>query len=98
LIFVEGTKGSIHLNPDLWLHVTTDAGTTVERHAPPSYEWADPRYAVVHASIVPCNANILSALQSGSPADTNGEDNLKTMRLVYSAYESIARNEVIHLA
>ena len=97
LIFVEGTKGTVELSPDLWLHVTTDAGTTVERHAPPVYEWADPRYAVVHASIVPCNANLLEALRSGSAAETSGEDNLKTMRLVYSAYESVAKNEVVHL-
>jgi predicted dehydrogenase len=97
LIFIEGSKGTIELAPDLWLHVTTAAGTTVERHAPPVYAWADPRYAVVHASIVPCNANLLRALQTGTAAETAGEDNLKTMRLVYSAYESTEQNQVIQL-
>jgi predicted dehydrogenase len=97
LAFIEGDKGTIELTPDLWLHVTTDAGTTVERHAPPAYAWADPQYAVVHASIVPCNANLLHALKTGTPAETSGEDNLKTMRLVYSAYESAANNQVVYL-
>ena len=97
LIFVEGTQGTLELTPDLWLRVTTAAGTTVERHAPPTYAWADPRYAVVHASIVPCNANLLHALQTGSAADTSGEDNLKTMRLVYAAYESVEANQVVCL-
>lgn len=97
LIFIEGTKGTLELTPDLWLRVTTAAGTTVEQHAPPVYAWADPRYAVVHASIVPCNANLLHALQMGRPADTSGEDNLKTMRLVYSAYESMTTNQVVNL-
>jgi D-apiose dehydrogenase len=97
LIFVEGTKGSVEVAPDLWLRVTTDAGTTVERHAPPFYAWADPRYAVVHSSIVPCNADLLHALKTGEAAETSGDDNLKTMRLVYSAYESVAQNQVIHL-
>lgn len=98
LIFIEGNQGSIELTPDLWLHVTTGAGTTVERHAPPSYEWADPRYAVVHSSIVPCNANLLAAIRRGEAAETSGADNLKTMRLVYSAYESAARNQVVDLS
>jgi predicted dehydrogenase len=97
LIFVEGTKGTLELTPDLWLRVTTAAGTSVERHAPPTYAWADPRYAVVHASIVPCNVNLLYALQTGTPADTSGEDNLKTMRLVYGAYESVETNQVVCL-
>jgi predicted dehydrogenase len=97
LIFVEGSQGTIELAPDLWLHVTTSTGTTVERVAPPTYAWADPRYAVVHASIVPCNADLLHALKSGSPAETSGDDNLKTMRLVYSAYESAERNQVVEL-
>ncbi len=97
LIFIEGTKGTLELAPDLWLRVTTAAGTVVERHAPPVYTWADPNYAVVHASIVPCNANLLHALQSGTPAETSGEDNLKTMRLVYSAYDSIEQKQVVDL-
>jgi predicted dehydrogenase len=98
LILIEGTEGTIELTPDLWVHVTSAAGTTVQRHAPPAYAWADPDYAVVHASIVPCNADLLQAIQSGTPAETSGEDNLKTMRLVYGAYESVERNQVVSLS
>jgi len=39
----------------------------------------------------------LVALYTGQPAETAGEDNLKTMRLVYRAYESAAANAVISL-
>jgi predicted dehydrogenase len=53
---------------------------------------------VVHASIVPCNADLLNALRTGQPAETSGEDNLKTMRLVYAAYESAATNRVVELS
>lgn len=97
LLFVEGDKGSVEVAPDLFLRMTTEAGTLVKQHAPPFYAWADPRYAVVHASIVPCNADLLNGLRNGTPAETSGEDNLKTMRLVYSAYESAIKNQVIHL-
>ncbi len=94
-VYIEGKKGTIELGPDFWIRVTTEEGTQARRYPPPRYAWADPDYAVVHASIVPCNANLLQALKTGEPAETSGEDNLKTMQLVYSAYESAARNQVI---
>jgi predicted dehydrogenase len=62
---------------------------------PPRYAWADPAYDVVHASIVPCNADLLKALKGEGPAETTGEDNLKTVRLVFAAYESAADKKVI---
>jgi predicted dehydrogenase len=87
-IFVEGDKGSIELAPDYWVRVTTARGTLAQRHPPPRHAWADPAYDVVQASIVPCNANLLAALQGRGRAETTGEDNLKTVRLVFGAYES----------
>ncbi|HXF62478.1 MAG TPA: Gfo/Idh/MocA family oxidoreductase [Caldilineaceae bacterium] len=98
LVFIEGKKGTIELAPGLWLRVTTEEGVLARQVTPPYYPWADPRYAVVHASIVPCNADLLDALKHGRPAETSGEDNLKTMRLVYAAYESAAANQVVHLS
>jgi predicted dehydrogenase len=97
LVVVEGRKGVIEVAPDYWIRVTTDEGTFSRRYPPPRYAWADPRYEVVHASIVPCNADLLRALKTGQPAETSGEDNLKTMRLVYKAYESAERDQVISL-
>ena len=95
--FVEGDLGSVELKPDYWLHITTASGTVRERCAPAQYPWADPAYAVVHASIVPCHANLVAALRGEQAAETTGEDNLKTMRLVHSAYESAQSGEAIKL-
>lgn len=89
-MFIEGTLGTLELAPDHWLRVTTAAGTLARRCPPPRYAWADPAYAVVHASIVPCNANLLGALRGDAPAETTGDDNLRTVRLVFAAYESAA--------
>ena len=50
-VFVEGKKGTIELGPDFWVRVTTDEGTHARRHPPPRYDWCDPDYNVVHASI-----------------------------------------------
>ncbi len=87
-LFVEGEKGSLELAADYSLRVTTEEGTHIRRVPPPRYAWADPAYDVVHSSIVPCNADLLRALQTGEPPETSGEDNLRTMELVFGSYES----------
>jgi D-apiose dehydrogenase len=96
-VFVEGERGSIELAPDFWLRVTTKDGTQSRRVPPPFFAWADARYALVHSSIVACNADLLRALQTNTPAETSGEDNLKTVKLVFAAYDSAARAAVVSL-
>jgi D-apiose dehydrogenase len=95
LIRVEGTLGSLQLAPGCRLSVTTEQGTVTSVVSPPHYSWVDPAYEVVHASMVPCNANILAGISGEQPAETTGQDNLKTVRLVFTAYESAARGNVI---
>jgi predicted dehydrogenase len=96
LIFVEAQRGSIELAPGFELRITTAGGTTV-RHVPPKpYPWVDPAYAVVQSSIVDCNADILRALRSGTAAETDALDNLRTLQLVFDCYQSAERSEVIH--
>jgi len=96
LVFVEASGGSVEVFPDYELHVTTSTGTRVSRHAPTRYSWADPGYEIVHSSIVPCQRDILHGLLGGI-AETTGEDNLKTSRLVFASYESAAKNQVVPL-
>jgi len=95
--FVEGERGSVEVGPDYWIRTTTKTGTHAQRCPPPRHAWADPAYDVVHASIVPCNANILGALRSNRPAETTGEDNLKTVQLVFAAYDSAAAGRAVRL-
>jgi predicted dehydrogenase len=97
LFHIEGTQGTVELGPDFWIRLTTDDGTFARRHPPQRFAWADPDYAVVHSSIVPCNADLLAGLRGEDPAETTGEDNLKTVRLVQRAYESAAENRVVPL-
>ena len=95
-IFVEGDKGSAELCPDYWIRVTTKNGTHAKRYPPPNYWWADPNYLVVHSSIVPCIGNLLEALRGEGPAETTGEDNLKTIILTSAAYDSARSGKTIH--
>lgn len=95
--FMEGPKGSIELAADYILRVTTSEGTHVTRHPPPRYAWADPRYDIAHASIVPCLKDLLGALRGETPGETTGYDNVRTLELVFGAYESAKRDEVIQV-
>jgi len=94
-MFIEGERGSLELGPDYWIRVTTKDGTLSKRVPPPRFSWADPAYDVVHASIVPCNANVLAGLKGEGQAETTGEDNLKTVRLVFGAYDSAEKDGVV---
>lgn len=94
-VLIEGEQGSLELGFDYWIRQTTAAGTFACRMPPPHYAWADPAYDLVHASIVPCNENSIQALRGGRTAETSGDDNLKTMQLVFSAYDSARDGQAI---
>jgi D-apiose dehydrogenase len=96
-VFVEGERGSARLDLDHWIRITTREGTLVNRYPPPRYPWADPAYDVVHASIAACNANLLAGLTGRGTVETTGEDNLKTVELVFKSYESAASGQEIRL-
>ena len=96
-ILVEGEQGSVELAPDFWIRVTTREGTHAQRCPPPFFAWADPRYAVVHTSMVACHANLLNALINKFAPETSAADNLKTLRLVHASYESAAAGRAVTL-
>jgi predicted dehydrogenase len=98
LIFIEGSRGSLELSQGFQVRVTTEQGTQLHRIPPQLYSWCNPAYALVQSSIVDCHANLLSALRGEGQAETTGQDNLKTMDLVFKSYESAAQNKLVVLA
>ncbi len=89
LVFIEGSKGSLELMPDYWIHETTVNGTEKKCLPPVMYPWADPAYAVAHSSIVDCHADLLRGLRERDyQPETCAEDNLKTLAIVFDAYKS----------
>jgi predicted dehydrogenase len=97
LAAVEGTEGGVSLGADYQLTVFNREGSLPCRVPPPHYAWADPAYALIHASIVDCHRNLLGSLHGRSQAETTGEDNLRTLELVFGAYESAATGSVVKL-
>jgi len=96
-IFVEGDKGSIYLGPGFEIRTTTIEGTQSEVVSFPTYEWADPDYIVNHESGIPINRNILDDMLGKGKAETTGEDNFETVKMVWASYESAASGEIIDL-
>jgi predicted dehydrogenase len=95
LLFVEGSEGSLEVAPGHSVRVTTREGTVATRHVPSRYPWCHPNYLVAQASMVPCNENLLFGISGSGPAETTGEDNLKTMELVFSSYDSASKSESV---
>lgn len=96
---IEGENGFLELDADFWIRETVKGeGTTAARHKPPRYAWADPLYDLVHASIVPCQLNLARALLGLEPGETSAADNLKTLQLVFGAYDSANQGQVLRLS
>jgi len=98
LMLIEGSKGSVRLDIGPEIRVTTKDGTTCEQVTPQRYRWQHPDYKVEPPSIVSCNRNILDDLLGRGKAETTGEDNFKTVTLVFSAYESARNNSVVQFS
>jgi predicted dehydrogenase len=97
LLLIEGDKGSIRLDPGLVIKITTQKGTVTENVHLDKYPWQTDRLTNEPPSIVACNRNILMDLEGKGRAETTGEDNFNTVRMVWAAYESAEANKVINM-
>lgn len=96
-LFVEADQGSLEIGPNFTLRTTTKQGTFLQRYPPPRYDWANPAYDLVHASIVDCTRNLLAGLRGQAEPETSAEDNLKTIELVFACYDSAEQRKAIQL-
>lgn len=97
LIEIEGSLGSIILNRNYEIVLTTEGKTSRFFAQPTSYPWVEKAYELVQSSIVDTNKQFLSYFQNGTHIETTAEDNIKTLELVFSAYESAQNNTLIYL-
>jgi len=94
LLLIEAEKGSIELAPDMTIKITDAGGTRVEKVEPQLYPWVNPEYALVHCSIVGTQANLLDGLRGGA-AETTGDDNYQTSRLIWACYHSAEHKKLV---
>lgn len=81
---IEGEKGTLYLRRDGVLRVITDAGE--EQHAFP----ADSELQGYQAA----QQHFIDCLRYGAEPETSGAETLKTMELVFGAYDSAAHNRL----
>lgn len=98
LMLVEGSSGSIRLDPDLVIKITTQEGTITENVPLEKFWWQTERLTNEPPSIVDCNRNILNDMLGRGKAETTGDDNLKTVEMVFSGYDSASNNKVIYFS
>jgi hypothetical protein len=94
LLLIEAEKGSIELAAGMTIRITDDQGTRVEKAIPQPYEWVNPEYALVHCSIVDTQVNLAQGLRGGV-AETTGEDNYQTSKLIWACYHSAEHQELV---
>jgi predicted dehydrogenase len=87
---IEGTAGSVLVDRQLQLRLTSGGQVKAEDLVPADFDAADPAAYVARQSVHEACTQILAAYRAGRPAATSGEDNLKTFALVEAAYRSAA--------
>ncbi len=89
-IIIEGDKGTLKLYMDGRITLIDIKGveTTVAENT--ELDHAESHYRL--------QSHYIECMNSGKPFQTSGEDNLKTMELIFSTYISADRHEVIHFA
>jgi D-apiose dehydrogenase len=97
MVAVEGTRGGVSLGADYSIRIFQGDGERQEKISLPQYAWINPAYELVHTSIVDCHRNLIAGIRRESTAETNCDDNLKTLELVYASYESAARQGSVHM-
>lgn len=96
-LLIEGEKGSIRLDGDFEISVTSPVGTSKEIVPMRVYHWQTDRLKPEPPSIVDINQNILDDMLGKGKAENTGDDNFETVKLVWAAYQSANSGKVIKL-
>ena len=88
LLEIDGAAGALRLAVGYRLTLTDQEGTREIDVSPPLLPWAERPWHNIQESVVAIQQHFVDQLTAGGVTETSGEDNLKTLALVYSAYES----------
>lgn len=92
LVEVDGSEGTLRLGADYQLTVHRRGGATQSlRCEPPLHAWAERPWHNIQDSVLNIQGHWLECLREGRQPQTSGEDNLRTLALVYDAYAAAGR-------
>ncbi len=92
LVHLEGARGSATLDPHYLLTTVTDAGVAHRDVAPQLYPWSAPPGQATQDAVVKIQSHWIDCLRTATVPETSGEDNLKTLELVFGSYDSAEQN------
>ena len=88
MLEIEGDGGSILVSRGETMTVTTQGLTFDDKIGGPLLPWTSRPWHVSQEAVLHTNRHMFERFRDGLPADTSGEDNLKTYALVEAAYEA----------
>lgn len=95
LVHIGGDRGSIDLAEGYRLAVTRDGRTERRSVDPPVPAWGERPWHVIQDSVINIERHWLECLTGRATPAPSGADNLKTLELVFAAYESAASGQAI---
>ena len=93
LVHLEGSEGSATLGADYTLTVVDARGTRREQAPPRRHAWSTPPAEAIQDSVVAIQRHWIECLREGREPETSGADNLRTLSLVFAAYDAAAAFE-----
>jgi predicted dehydrogenase len=88
MIEIEGDGGSLIVTKGEKMTVTTQSLTFEDSIGGPLLSWTSRPWHVSQEAVLHTNRHMFERFRDGLPADTSGEDNLKTYALTEAAYEA----------
>jgi len=95
MLEIEGDGGSLIVTKGEKMTVTTQALTFEDSIGGPLLSWTSRPWHVSQEAVLHTNRHMFERFRDGKPADTSGEDNLKTYALVEAAYEAAKTHQTV---
>ena len=89
LVHLEGAHGSATLGPHYALTVVKDSQVTHQTATPRSFPWMTSPWEVIQDSVIAIEQHWVDCLRENRPPETLGRDSLRTLELVFGAYQSV---------
>ncbi len=90
LLEIEGERGAIIVDAGCRMTLVRDGNTSRHEIGSPLLGWTSHPWHVAQEGAFGACSHFLDCVRRGVPAETSGEDNLKTFALVDAAYEAAA--------
>ena len=95
-VTLEGPQGVIYLSEDYRLFLTRPGSMEVRTLPDPEHSWTDRPWHVMQDGALNIQRHWVECLRTGRAPETSGEDNLRTLELVFGAYESAEKSVAYH--